>query len=267
MVSSAVEAPAIRTYPHFGSGGRHRVRGRRDRHELEDAPPEELQDVQHGRQVGHPRPEQPAKQHHGRRARVGTGYPGKREHRGPQQRADHDGGQRGSQRQLRRPRTARLQHEDRAGEAEQAYPEVAPQPELVEQSERLRNRLGERSPHLGAAVTGNSDEGALAGIGGVGRRGHSSLPTPELPGQVQTVGGTGSHPLSPVSPSSREFSSANSNHSRTTRNEPGRRLDEQPGCGLDRGDVQCHPERVLVSRQRPVPTSRVGGWMSSPAAG
>src|SRR5690242_20164366 len=59
------------------------------------------------------------------------------------------------------------------------------------------------------AVTGDGDERALAGFGGSGFRGHSSLPTPELPGQVRTVGGAWvSHPLSPVSPSSRAYSVA-----------------------------------------------------------
>src|SRR5690242_4525758 len=57
------------------------------------------------------------------------------------------------------------------------------------------------------AVTRDGDESALAGFGGAGFRGHSSLPTPELPGQVRTVGGAWiSHPLSPVSPSSRAYS-------------------------------------------------------------
>ena len=142
--------------------GCHGLRGRRDRHQLEDAPAEELQHVQRGGQVGHPRAEQPAQQHHGRRAGLGAGYPGEREHQGAEQRADHDGGQRGGERQLRGSRAARLQHEDGAGEAEQADPEVAPQPELVEQPERLRYRLGERPPDLGAAVTGDGDEGVFS---------------------------------------------------------------------------------------------------------
>ena len=106
--------------------------------------------------------------------------------------------------QLRGAGAARLQHEDRASEAEQADAQVAPQPELVEQAQRLRNRLGQRARHLGAAVAWDGDEGVFGVLGG-GRR-HGSLPTPELPGQVQTVGDARSHPLSPVSPSSRTCS-------------------------------------------------------------
>ena len=61
------------------------------------------------------------------------------------------------------PAPAGLQHEDRAGEAEQAHPEVAPQAELVEQAQRLRHRLGQGPRDLGAAVTRDGDEGVLRG--------------------------------------------------------------------------------------------------------
>ena len=64
-----------------------------------------------------------------------------------------------AERKLRGSGPAGLQDEDRPGEAEQAHPEVAPQPELVEQAQRLRNRLGERPRDLGMAVAGDGDEG------------------------------------------------------------------------------------------------------------
>jgi hypothetical protein len=67
------------------------------------------------------------------------------------------------QRQLRGPRAARLQHEDRAGEAEQADPEVAPQPELVEQAERARDGIGEGVADLGVFVGGDGLEGLGSG--------------------------------------------------------------------------------------------------------
>ena len=176
-----------------------------DRDQLEDPPAEALEDVERGGQVGEPGPEQATEQHHGRRPGAGAGQPGQRDRQGPEHGAKHDGGQRCGERQLRGAGAARLQHEDRPGEAEQAHSEVAPQPELVERAERLRDRFGERARHLGVPVSGDGDErlGHRCGSG-CGR--HDCLPTPALPGQVQTVGGAGlvaSHPLSPVSPSSR----------------------------------------------------------------
>jgi len=109
----------------------------------------------------------------------GAGQAGQREHRRAEHGAGHDRGQRGGQGQLRGTRAAGLEHEDRAGEAEQAHPQVAPQPELVEQAQRLRDRLGQGPRDLGTAVTGDGDEGVFP-VGG--RGGHGSLPTPALPG-------------------------------------------------------------------------------------
>ena len=176
-----------------------------DRDQLEDPPAEALEDVERGGQVGEPGPEQATEQHHGRRPGAGAGQPGQRDRQGPEHGAKHDGGQPCGERQLRGAGAARLEHEDRPGEAEQAYPEVAPQPELVKGAERLRDRLGEGARHLGVPVSGHGDE-RLGHRCGSGCGGHDCLPTPALPGQVQTVGGAGlvaSHPLSPVSPSSR----------------------------------------------------------------
>ena len=82
-----------------------------------------------------------------------AGHPGQRQDRRAEHGAGHDRGQRGGQRELRGARPAGLQHEDGAGEAEQAHPEVAPQAGLVEQAQRLRHRLGQGPRDLGVAVT------------------------------------------------------------------------------------------------------------------
>ena len=56
-----------------------------------------------------------------------------------------------SQGQLGGAGAARLQHEQGAGEAEQAHAQVAPQPELVGEAQRLRHRFGQRAgrPRIG----------------------------------------------------------------------------------------------------------------------
>ena len=185
--------PGDQDVPPLRQGRRHRVRGRRDRHQLEDRPAEALQDVQHGGQIGQPGPEQPAQQDHGRRAGPRARQPSERERRRAEQGADHDRGQRRGEGKLRGTRAAGLQHEDRPGETEQAHPEVAPQPELVEQAQRLRHRLGQRARDLRMAVARDGDEGVF-GVGG--GRCHGGLPTPALPGQVQTVGGAAGQPPS-----------------------------------------------------------------------
>ena len=65
-------------------------------------------------------------------------------------------------------------------------PRLPHNPNLVQQAQRLRHRLGQRVPGLRAAVTRDGDEDVLLIGGG---HCHGSLPTPALPGQVQTVGG------------------------------------------------------------------------------
>ena len=171
-----------------GQRRRHDVCGGRDRDQLEDAPPEQLQHVDRRGQVGQPGAEQAAQQHHGGRPGPGPRDAGHGDPEGAEQRADDDRAQAGRQRQLRRARASRLQHEQCAGEAEQAHPQVAPQAELVDEAEGTGHRFGEREGRLGSPVS--RDGGEFTGsVGGCDRSGHGSLPTPALPGQVRTVGG------------------------------------------------------------------------------
>ena len=138
------------------------------------------------------------------RARPGARQPRQRDGKRAEQRSDDDRAEARRERKLRGSRAARLQDEDRPGEAEQAHPEVAPQAKLVEQAERLRHRLGERARHLGVAVAGDGDEcfGGRRGVCAVTPR---RLPTPALPGQVQTVGGAGHDGQPPSQPGQPEL--------------------------------------------------------------
>ena len=65
-------------------------------------------------------------------------------------------------RQVQRRGARRLQYRQRAGETEQADAEVAPQAELVEQTERARSRLGQ-----GAAAPRSADPRAGCGASGL----------------------------------------------------------------------------------------------------
>jgi len=103
--------------PILGTPGRDRLRGRRDRHELEDAPAEELQDVSGaGGQVRQPAC-RTAREAAPWRARP-CARPGIPESAGARWRRaawpTTMAVQRGDQRQLRCSRAARLEHEDRA---------------------------------------------------------------------------------------------------------------------------------------------------------
>ena len=71
-------------------------------------------------------------------------------------------------------------------------------------------------------------------------------------------GAAASHPLSPVSPSSRVLSSVNSNHlPRRVTNRVGGRA-ASAAAGRFWADVQCHPERVRVSPSTPMARSPAG---------
>ena len=153
-----------------------------DRHQLERGPADELHDVEHGRQVG--------------RAGCRTGRAAAPS---PVRRWPRPGRQRRPPPRVPStvPSTSavtaaardsswavdRHQDEDRAGEAEQAHPEVAPQRGEVPGAQGARGRVGEGGPYLGRRC--GECGGPLAGS----RHGRSA-PSPHTGERVKTLGAT-----------------------------------------------------------------------------
>ncbi len=130
----------------FRTAVEQRLRALRDHDQLERAPADQLQHVQRGGQVGQSAAEQSAQHHHRRRPGARAGNRGQADHDAAQHGADDRGHDRGDDGQLRRVR--RLQHRERAGETEQADPEIGPQRALVGEAEHLRRRPGQGRRHL-----------------------------------------------------------------------------------------------------------------------
>jgi hypothetical protein len=123
----------------------------RDDPQLERAPSDHLDDVQHGGDVGEPRAEQPAQQHHRGLAGLRSRHRGEADHRGADQAADEG-------RDQRRGEGERvfveqwIDQEQREGEPEQADAQIGPERALIERAEGLGGCLIEGERGLGRTV-------------------------------------------------------------------------------------------------------------------